>query len=386
MCQVQSGAGLVENTVTFKVSQFEIKVNQQDVTGETTYVPDRTTGVTYTCAIKYVPKNAHLSWFHNGTELNATTCKNRKCIIENDNVPADVKKAVVYYPAVKSAPSDGMQCKLVAPNLVFGDGGHAQQSGAIKLVTYGTPKFSDSNVTNQRIQVHSGQLSTVVCMDSVDAKHTSKLLLYIGKAMVAESFSGPDNKPLNVAYQFVPHRDNNTALVECKSINRIYGEMSNSSAKLPLRVIYGPEKASVLVTAPSVSPPNETFAAYCHAGKNNPLIKFTWSIHPLRGRGSSYNHTDCSEKGANSWIGGAISHASIMVTPAHGDKEVNITCVVTNPTSDVTVAATAIVQVKVESANTAGNIVVIVVGAVVAGVLALILLMVWVICRKTGRC
>ncbi|XP_055353218.1 uncharacterized protein LOC129599105 [Paramacrobiotus metropolitanus] len=104
MCQVQSGAGLVENTVTFKVSQFEIKVNQQDVTGETTYVPDRTTGVTYTCAIKYVPKNAHLSWFHNGTELNATTCKNRKCIIENDNVPADVKKAVVYYPAVKSAP------------------------------------------------------------------------------------------------------------------------------------------------------------------------------------------------------------------------------------------------------------------------------------------
>ncbi|XP_055347123.1 uncharacterized protein LOC129594448 [Paramacrobiotus metropolitanus] len=385
-CQVQSGAGTVEDTAAFNVSELSIKVNQQNVAGDTAYIPDGTINVTYSCAIRYAPKDAKLSWFDKETELTATTCKDKNCEIQNGAATADVKEATVLYAAIEDVLYDELQCRLVSTSSPDGIGDKALLSGVIKLIPYGKPKFTGTNVTiaENYIQVESGQPSRLVCTDSLGASHTSKLLLYLNNTKVVELVSGTDNEPLNVIYQFSPDRENHNALFECKSINRIHGEMKNSSAQLPLRVIYGPENASVILTAPSVFSPSETFEARCHAGKNNPMITFTWTVDPRRGWSSSVNHTDCSKNGPNSWTGETISFANILVTPTYADTQVNVTCVVTNPVSGVTVAATAVVNAKAQSAKSGKNIVAIVVGSVIAGILVVILVVVWVIYRKAG--
>ncbi|XP_055353234.1 uncharacterized protein LOC129599118 [Paramacrobiotus metropolitanus] len=259
-CQVQSGAGTVEDTVAFNVSELSIKVNQQNVAGDTAYIPDGTINVTYSCAIRYAPKDAKLSWFDKETELTATTCKDKNCEIQNGAATADVKEATVLYAAIEDVLYDELQCRLVSTSSPDGIGDKALLSGVIKLIPYGKPKFTGTNVTiaENYIQVESGQPSRLVCTDSLQA------------------------------------------------------------------------------TRP------------------------------------------------NSWTGETISFANILVTPTYADTQVNVTCVVTNPVSGVTVAATAVVNAKAQSAKSGKNIVAIVVGSVIAGILVVILVVVWVIYRKAG--
>ncbi|XP_055347098.1 uncharacterized protein LOC129594431 isoform X2 [Paramacrobiotus metropolitanus] len=340
--QVQTEARLVENTVTFEVSAIAVDVNRRSVIDEIAYIPSETTQVTYTCAIKYAPKDARLSWFDKETELTTIICRDKNCDVESYTDSVNIKKAVVVYSAVKFVPKNGLRCKLINST-----GGTAQKSAIVKLKTLtGEPQFCGMDVTkklNNQIQLHSGETSTITCTAYIDPKHAPKLLLYMNNTKTAESVIFVRSQRIMVTYRFIVHPENNAARVKCNAVNQTHEEME-PFAKLPLRVLFSPEDGSVTVVAPATVSPNQTFEVRCHSEHNYPMPRLHWFAFPGKSCGTSITHTEHKN-------GGATTYGRIWVTPAAGATSISIKCMARKPGSGQIVLATAVVYVKTESAN-----------------------------------